>query len=106
MDGADAGGSDFEEQDGSKIFGLELGEGALVGPEVGELLGKSDGRNGKQRARDGVGFRWDSCCGEMVAVVIDWAQARQDQRAVGIFCSKSGIAEQGLEIEGLTFYEE
>lgn len=43
MDGADAGGTDFEEEDGSEMFGLELGDGALVGPEVGEFFCKSDG---------------------------------------------------------------
>ncbi len=43
MDGANTGGADFHEQDGSEILGLEMGDGALVGPEVGEFFGKGDG---------------------------------------------------------------
>ena len=43
MDGADAGSSDFKEQNRAEIFSLKLGEGALIGPEIRKLIGKGDG---------------------------------------------------------------
>ena len=76
MNRADAGGADFEEQDRSELFGLELGDRALVGPEVGELLGKSDGRDGKQRTWNRVGLGGDACGRKMEAVIIDRAEPR------------------------------
>ncbi len=106
MDGSYAGGTDFEEQDGSEIFSLKLGDGAFVGPEIGEFFGKGDGGDGKQGTRNRSGFRWDSCGGKMEAMVIDWAQPRKHQRARGVFGSKGGIAEKGGEVESLAFYEE
>lgn len=46
VDGADAGGSDFHDEDGAVVFCLEVGEGAFVRPEVGEVLGEGDGGDG------------------------------------------------------------
>lgn len=38
MDGADAGGTDFEDENGAEVLGFELAEGAFVLPEVGEIF--------------------------------------------------------------------
>ncbi len=42
----------------------------------------------------------------MEAMVIDRAQSRQYERALGVFGSEGGIAEKRGEVKGLTFHEE
>ena len=75
VNGADAGGTDFENKNGAEIFRFKVADRALVGPEVGEVLRESDRGYGKQRAGDGFCFRRDACGREVVAVVIYRAEA-------------------------------
>lgn len=105
VDGANAGGSDLHDEDGAIIFRFEAGEGAFVRPEVGEVLGERDGGDGKKRAGEGFRFRGDSGGGEVVAVVIDGAEAGENEGALGIFLGESRIAKEGGEVKGLAFYE-
>lgn len=95
VDGADAGGADFHDEDGAVVFCFEAGEGAFVGPEVGEVLREGDGGDGKQGAGEGFCFRRGACSGEVVAVVIDRAEAGEDEGAFGVFFGEFGIAEEG-----------
>ena len=71
---AHAGGADFQKQDRAEVGGFELGDASFVGPEVGKFFAQRDGRDGKQRALDRVGRRWNSGAREMVAVVVDRAK--------------------------------
>lgn len=106
LDGADTGGADFHADDGAHGFGLKLGDGALVFPHVGEALTQGEGGDGKEGAVDDAGFAGGAIAGKVEAVVVDGAEAAEDEGAVLILFCEFGIVEEAGDVEFLTFDED
>ena len=106
VDGADTGGPDFQEQDVSKLEGLQPGDRALVLPEVVQVLTQGEGGDGEQRAVEDPGGRGDAGDGEVEAVVVDRAEPGKDQRAIRIVGGEVAGAEEGGQVEALAFDKE
>ena len=106
LDGADVGGADFEEENGAEVCGDEFGEDAFVLPKVGEVFAEGDGGNGVEGAVEDAWGSRGSGGGEVEAVVVDGAEAGEDEGAVSVFGGEFGGAEKGGEVEVLAFDED
>lgn len=105
MDCSDAGSADFHANDRAEVLGDQFGDGAFVLPEVGEALAQGEGGDGEEGALDHAGFAWNARAGEMVAMVIDGAEAGEKKRAVLVFFGEFVAAEESGDVEFLTLDE-
>ncbi len=106
VDRADAGGADFHADDGAEVLGDEFRDGAFVFPEVGKPLAQGERGDGEERAVDHAGFARNAGAGEVVAVVIDRAEAREEKRAVLIFFGEFFAAKETGDVEFLSLHED
>lgn len=106
MDRAYAGGSDFHADDGAEGFGFELGDGALVFPQVGKALAKGEGRDREEGAVDNASFAGGAIAGEVETMVVDRAEAAEDEGPVLVFFGKFGVVEEAGDVEFLAFDED
>jgi len=86
-------GEDLPRLDRSTVLGGEFGDGALVGPEVGEVLAEGDGVYRKERPDDESRFARHPSHREMKTMVIHRAEAGEHQRAIRIPCGEFGVAQ-------------
>lgn len=105
IDRTDIGGADFERENGAQVFCFEGGEHALVFPEVAEVPAQGEGGDREEGAVEKARFTRDSGGGKVVAVVIDGAEAGEDEGALGKALGEICRAEEGGEVKMLPFHE-
>ena len=69
-------------------------------------MAEGEGRDGKQGTIDNSGLAWDSSAGEVEAVVVHGAEAREHEWAVLVFLGEFGVVEEARDVEFLPFDED